>query len=145
MTSTMTLSEALARHDITAADLALADIEVPVLCGPQRQGDILITPRAPLGKAELATMTACDRAGVAVVRGEATGNTHLLDAVEGTVLWQAHDGATGDLLLGVLHVEEGSVANLLHTDEHGCNAIGPGTYTLHGKREMAEEIRRVAD
>lgn len=141
----MTLEKALARHNITAADAALADIEVPVLTGPQRQGDILIKPRAPLGNAERATMTTVPRSGVAVVRAEATGNTHLLDAVEGTVLWQAANTVEGDVLLGVLHVEDGSVANLLHTDEHGCNAIGPGTYTLHGKREMADEIRRVAD
>jgi hypothetical protein len=141
----MTLEKALARHNITVADDLLADIEVPVLCSPQRQGDILIQPRAPLGAAELQSMTPVGREGVAVVRGEATGNTHLLDAVQGTVLWQPHAGNAGDLLLGVLHVEDNSVANLLHTDEHGCNGIGPGTYTLHGKREMAEEIRRVAD
>ena len=40
---------------------------------------------------------------------------------------------------------DGSVAHLIHTDEHGCNAVGPGVYVLHGKREQAEEIRRVAD
>lgn len=142
---TMTLTQALARHDLTAADESLAEIEVPVLTGTQRQGDILITPRAPIGNAELGSMIPVPREGVAVVRGEATGNTHLLDAIDGTVLWQAHVGRQGDVLLGVLHVPFGSTAHLIHTDEHGCNAIGEGTYTLHGKREMAEEIRRVAD
>lgn len=141
----MTLTKALARHNITAADAALADIEVPVLTGAQRQGDVLIIPRAPIGAAERTLMTAVPREGIAVVRGEATGNTHLLDAVEGTVLWGASPSTVGDLVLGVLHVEPDSAAHLLHTDEHGCNGIGPGTYVLHGKREMAEEIRRVAD
>lgn len=142
---TMTLEKALARHNIAVADELLADIEVPVLTGPQRQGDILIIPRAPIGEAELASMTHVGREGVAVVRGEATGNTHLLDAVDGDVFWRAHEGQAGDVLLGVLYVPQGSTAHLLHTDEHGCNAIGAGTYTLHGKREMADEIRRVAD
>lgn len=143
--TTMTLSAALARHNITAADDALAEIEVPVLTGAQRQGDVLILPRPPLGAAERSQMIAVPREGVAVVRGEATGNTHLLDAATGVVLWAASNPRDADLTLGVLHVEHGAVANLLHTDEHGCNAIGPGTYVLHGKREMADEIRRVAD
>lgn len=143
---TMTLTEALARHDIPVADELLAAIEVPILTGPQRQGDILCPPRPAVGAAELTTMSAVPREGVAVVRGEATGNTHLLDAVEGNVMWVANPAAgPTDLTLGVLHVPEGAVAHLIHTDEHGCNAIGPGTYRLVGKREMAEEIRRVAD
>lgn len=141
----MTLEKALARHDITVADELLAQIEVPILSGPQRQGDILIIPRGKMGKAEREGMAEVGREGVAVVRGEATGNTHILDAVAGPVLWQAHTGSAGDVSLGVLHVDEGSVAHLLHSDEHGCNAIGPGTYVLHGKREMAQETRRVAD
>jgi hypothetical protein len=45
----------------------------------------------------------------------------------------------------VLDVPEGAVAYLIHTDEHGANGIGPGTYRLTGKREQADEIRRVAD
>lgn len=142
---TMTLTQALARHDITAADEALAEIEVPILTGPQRQGDILVIPRAQLGAAELPAMTQVPREGVAVVRGEATGNTHLLDAVDGVVLWQPTQARVGEVTLGILHVEAGSAALLIHTDEHGANGIGPGTYTLHGKREMADEIRRVAD
>lgn len=143
---TMTLSAALARHNIEAADAALAEIEVPVLTGPQRQGDVLILPRPKAGGAELLTMRPVPTEGVAVVRGEATGNTHLLDRIEGEVLWVAHTATDpDDLMLGVLHVEPGAVAMLIHTDEHGANGIGPGTYVLHGKREMADEIRRVAD
>jgi hypothetical protein len=142
---TMTMTEALARHNLSVADEMLATIEVPVLSGPQRQGDILIVPRPALGVAELTAMTPVPRAGVAVVRGEATGNTHLLDAVQGAMLWRAAAGNTDDLVLGVLHVPDDAVAHLIHTDEHGCNGIAPGTYTLHGKREQAEEIRRVAD
>lgn len=149
--TTMTISDALARHDITVADELLAEIEVPVLTGPQRQGDVLILPRPAAGKAELGAMTPVGRAGVAVVRGEATGNTHLLDAVSGVVLWTPDmSGSRDGLTLGVLYVGDNAdggpgVAHLLHTDEHGCNGIGVGTYVLRGKREQAEIERRVAD
>ena len=144
--STMTLTEVLSRHDISVADELLADIEVPVLTGVQRQGDVLIVPRGKLGVAERAAMASIPATGVAVVRGEATGNTHLLDAIDGDCRWSAHESrSTGDLVLGVLEVPEGALAALIHTDEHGCNMIGAGVYVLHGKREMADEIRRVAD
>lgn len=145
MTTTMTFAEALGRHNITADDV-LAGIEVPVLTGPQRQGDVLIVPRPALGAAERQAMTTVGSNGVNVVRGEATGNAHILDAVQGDVLWVSHIATSADdLTLGVLHVPAGGVAHLLHTDEHGCNGIGPGTYVLTGKREMADEIQRVAD
>ena len=142
---TMTIQAALARHNITCANALIAEIEVPVLTCVQRQGDVLIIPRSLAGQAELDQMTPVGRDGVAVVRGEATGNTHLLDAVEGDVRWLAHQGQPGDLTLGTLHVGPGGVANLLHTDEHGANGIGPRTYTLRGKRQQGQEIRRVAD
>lgn len=134
----------LARHDIHPADQAIADIDVPILTGPQRQGDVLIAPRPPLGRAELASMTPLPAAGIPVVRGEATGNTHILTPEHNTtVMWSPTEG---DLLrLGVLHVPAGAVAWLVHTDEHGVNGIGPGTYIVTGKREQADELRRVAD
>lgn len=139
-----TLTDILARHRITVPDDTIADLTIPVLAGPQRQGDVLIIPRPKLGAAELASMRPVPAEGVAVVRGEATGNTHLLSP-DGTVMWSAAPARPGDLTLGVLHVADGSTAWLIHTDEHGANGIAPGTYTLHGKREQADEIRRVQD
>jgi hypothetical protein len=139
---TTTYREALDRAGVTVPDETLADLEVPVLTGVQRQGDVLIVPRGPLtgSDAERAAMVPAD--GVPVVRGEATGNTHLLMTDRGSgVSWLP---ATG-LLLGVLTVPDGAVAHLIHTDEHGVNAIGPGIYEMRGKREQAEEVRRVAD
>jgi hypothetical protein len=142
-----TFATILDRAGITTPDQALADIDVPILTGPQRQGDVLVAPRPPLGAAELATMTPVPAAGAAVVRGEATGNTHLLMPEHGhTILWvPATPTRDMDVTLGVLHVPEGATAWLIHTDEHGVNGIGAGTYTLRGKREQAEEIRRVQD
>lgn len=144
--STMTLTQALARHDISVADELLANIEVPVLGGVQRQGDVLIVPRGKLGAAERASMRPIPSTGVPVVRGEATGNTHLLDAITGVCRWAPHTASVaGDVTLGVLEVPDDGLAALIHTDEHGCNMIAPGVYVLHGKRELAQELRRVQD
>lgn len=119
-----------------------ADAEVPVLTGPQAQGDLMVVPvdRVPAGLVP-SLVTA---AGVQVVTGEATGNTHWLHAGFDSpgVAWTRVDRG---LTIGYVTVPEGQTALLVHTDEHGANAIGAGVYAVHGKREMADEIRRVAD
>lgn len=140
-----TLTNILTRAGVTVPDELIADMEVPVLTGPQRQGDVLVIPRPPLGGAELDSLHPAPAGGVAVVVGEATGNTHLLQPEPDTVVLWKPDTTGAGVALGTLHVPEGAVAWLIHTDEHGANGIGPGTYRLHGKREMADEIRRVAD
>lgn len=146
--STLTYADTLGKHNISLPDDLIADVEVPVLTGPQCQGDVGIWPRAVIGAAELDRATVVPAEGIAVVRGEATtgGNAHILDAYHGDVFWLPADGRSSDALaLGVLHVPEGSTAMLTHTEEHTSNGIGPGTYRLTGKREQADEIRRVAD
>lgn len=137
-----TFTEVLARHNITVPDATLAELEVPVLTGPQRQGDVFIWPaEAP---SSMDGFTAVPREGVAVVFGEATGNTHRLDA-DGPVFWSPARQSAGSLLLGTVLVPEGSQAYLIHDQEHGANGMGPGAYRLVGKREQADQIRRVAD
>ncbi len=142
----LTLTEVLSKHDVTVPDETIADLTVPILAGPQRQGDVLIAPRAKFGTAELADFIPVPAEGIAVVRGEEStgGNTHLLHA-EGDVRWAPAVQARGSVSLGRLMVGEGATAYLIHTDEHGANGIAPGAYVLHGKREQADEIRRVAD
>jgi hypothetical protein len=134
-----TYAEILEHVGVTVPDPVFAQLEVPVISDlPQRQGDVFIepTPRIPAGGNPI------PHAGVAVVRGEATGNTHILQTF-GTCTWLPSDGR--GVVLGHLHVPAGETCNLIHTDEHGVNAVGPGSYTLKGKRELADEIRRVAD
>lgn len=146
MTTTITYGDALGKHGIALPPDLLADVEIPVLAGPQCQGDVGIWPRPRAGAAELTTMTEVPADGIVIVRGEAAGgNAHILDAATGPVLWVAAPAEQGSIDLGVLHVPDGSVALLTHTDEHGSTGIGPGTYRLTGKREQADEIRRVAD
>lgn len=78
--TTATFRDVLGRHNITVPDQTIAEITVPVLSGPQRQGDIAIFPREPLTPAERSMAVQVPPEGIAVVRGEATGNTHMLSA-----------------------------------------------------------------
>lgn len=110
-------------------------VEVPVLRGMQRQGDIIVIP-ASVGESGGTSVPA---EGVPVVRGENGGNTHLLLA-DGAVSWKVASGQ----LIGRLTVAEGSAAYLAHP-EHGYMGIAPGSYTIHRQREQADEIRIVAD
>ncbi len=141
----ITFIEAADRVGVALPAGLIADAEVPVISGlPQRQGDVLIAPRAKLGKAEKADQVVVSCAGVQVVRGENGGNTHWLHA-DGPVTYAPAVQRAGDTTLGILDVPTGATAYLIHTDEHGTNAVGEGTYVLRGKVEQAEELRRVAD
>lgn len=133
----------LDRADVTCAvEEVLADIEVPIVAGPQRQGDVGVFPRPALTPAERQALSLVPAAGIPVVRGESgVRNSHVLLA-DGPVSWASRSGG---IELGVLDVPEGSTAHLIHTDEHSAISIAPGTYRVTGKREQADEIRRVAD
>lgn len=134
-----TYGQMLEKHNIAIPAHLEASAEIPVLTGPQCQGDVGIFPTA---KATLAEFEPVPVGGVAVVKGEAGGHTHWLDG-EGDVQF-AFTNQT-DLVLGELKVGADSTAWLTHEDEHGSNAMGPGLYVLRGKRELADEIRRVQD
>lgn len=132
----------LSRHKINTEGIEHLDMEVPVLTGPQRQGDILVIPVAPpkdLGETIPAK-------GVVVVRGETTGgNAHILHSLEGDCYWApAADAATG-LAQGCLTVPDDSSATLIHTQEHNVIGVGPGFYEIRRQREFAGEWRRVSD
>lgn len=140
--TTLTYKEALGKHDIALPDDLMADIEVPIVTGPQCQGDVGVWPRERLGRAERGAFTPVPADGLPIVQGT---NTHILDAYEGDVLWSPAQARDGEVTIGILDVPEGAVAYLTHTDEHGSTGIGPGTYRVTGKREQADIIRRVAD
>ena len=133
----MTYATALDKVGVTVPDHLLADAEVPILTGPQAQGDLLIVP---IGTTD-AEMKPVPDEGVQV---EATGNSHFLHRgfdSPGVEYARVTDGQC----IAVVSVPEGQSAQLIHTDEHGANGLGPGLYGIHEKREMADEIRRVTD
>lgn len=143
-----TYGSALSKIGVTIPGHLLAEVEVPVLTGPQPQGDLLIVPAADdeFAVSGVALKLVPDE-GVQVVYGEATGHTHWLHRGFDSpgVTWGRVVGGSDPLVEGVVHVPEGEVAELIHSDEHGCNAMGPGTYVIRGKREQADHISRVAD
>ena len=133
-----TITTLQSKFNTETMDHLLADADVPVLTGAQRQGDILIFPMRP-GKVDGLVQVPSE--GYPVVRGENGGNTHRLLA-EGKVSY-APNTQRGQRL-GTLVVEKGATAWLEHP-EHGFNGIGAGTYIINRQREQADEIRLVAD
>lgn len=136
---TATYGDVLAAYDVEIAAHLEAQAAIPVLTGLQVQGDVAIIPTGP--SAKKGSLVPAE--GVAVVRGESGGNTHLLVA-EGPVSWAPVVGNPTLLDLGVVTVPQGATAFLLHP-EHGANAMGPGNYILRRQREQADELRVVAD
>ena len=121
---------------------AFGDAEVPVIAGkPQHQGDLFIVP---MRKGNVEGLEKVPTEGVAVIRGEAGGNTHLLLAEGDVQFARAPQTRTGGVLLGTMLVGEGGIA-VLHHIEHGYNLVGPGMYSLRGKRTQMSEVTRVTD
>jgi hypothetical protein len=116
----------------------IADAEVPVVSGLQRQGDVIVVPTR---RGNVAGAFPVPAEGIAVVRGESGGNTHLLIA-DGLCSWKP--SGTRDATQGTLTIDEGGAAYLIHP-EHGAQGIAPGQYIIRRQREQAEEIRLVAD
>ena len=131
-----TNTEVLTRHGYSDLSLEYPELEIPLLTGPQRQGDLLIIPApAHTGGKPL------DR-GVEVVRSEAGSNTHCL---HGDGQWLESTSAATALVQGWLLVPEGGECYLIHSEEHNAIGIAPGSYEIRRQREYAGEWRRVAD
>ena len=140
---TTTYGSILDQHQVEVPAHLEADAEVPVLTGLQRQGDIIVIP---MRTARVSGQNPVPPDGVAVVRGEAGGNTHLLVGGDPdvTVLWVSRQATAQDPDLGTLTVPDGGSAYLLHP-EHGAQGIGPGDYIIRRQVEAAEQARLVAD
>lgn len=135
----------LAAHGVNLDSIEHLDLEVPIVTGNQRQGDVYLLKvtrdrtdgAQPIGKN-----------GVVVVRAETnSANTHTLHTLTGECLWlpNARADQDGELVQGWLTVLAGSEATLIHTEEHNVLGIGEGTYEIRRQREYAGEWRRVAD
>lgn len=134
-----TTTQLSATTGVTVVTAIYDDIDIPVLSGLQRQGDVIVLPRPGLTAA-----TSVPAGGTPVVRGENGGNTHAIYAAGGPVFCDVESGSAEDLRVAVLAVPEGSTAYLAHP-EHGYMGVAPGTYEVRRQREMAEELRMVAD
>jgi hypothetical protein len=136
-----TLDRIMSPHGVAIPDHLVAQAEVELISDrPQRQGDVYVIPQCP-GRIDGATPIPPE--GIAVVRGEAGGNTHLLVG-EGPVSWLPKTVAGDAAIQGVLDVREGGSAYLLHP-EHGAQGIGPGQYIVRRQREQQDKIALVRD
>lgn len=135
------LGDILRRAGVGDLRVLDAQVDVPVLVGvPQRQGDLLVLPRPGVVPAT----TPIPAAGVTVVRAQSsTRNTHSLHSWDGAP--SRYDSRPAGLVVGVLTVPPGSTAYLVHAEEHGANAFGPGSYEIRRQREFAGEWRTVTD
>lgn len=121
--------------------------DIPVLTGLQFQGDVAVIPTDDGHTTTIVQdKHAVPREGIAVVKGENGGNTHLLLAAGPCYFAPSPTSGTNpdDLDLGELTVAEGATAYLAHP-EHAYTGIAAGTYTLRRQREQADVTRFVAD
>lgn len=146
-----TLSELAERFGYFDLGVALLEVEIPVLTGLQRQGDILVVPWQPTEQPSDDWLEKLD--GVEVTFA-ITGHTHTLhgegqwfgwETSDDGLRWLARqfhaDNLVDDLnfLHGVLRVPSGGAAYLMHSDEHGALGIGPGWYQVRGQLQYAEQ------
>lgn len=132
MVTTHTNETVLATAGIDPTNLEFPDLEIPVLTGIQRQGDVIVVPSvAPVAGVPIGD-------GVDVVEAETDSmNSHILI---GDGHWLRHSG--DGLVAGTVWVPEGGEAFLIHTEEHNALGIGPGCYQVRRQREWAPEVAR---
>lgn len=122
-----------------------ADLDIPVLSGPQCQGDVSVCPIDLYGTTPtFGDPVAVTGAGVEVIRGGAMNNAHTLRSLDAGVVWRPVVFSGEGVALGELTVADGAQCFLEHS-EHGFNGVAAGTYVVGRQREQAEAVRMVAD
>jgi hypothetical protein len=145
-----TLMELSKQYSREVYDHVLAEFggdDVPVLAGRQSQGDVRIAPVDATSSVRVkkdAKWTPVGAKGIDVVRPANGGHTHTLTAPAGAAMWTTDVTDSDDLAVGVVRVEDGNEAWLMH-QEHGATGIAPGNYVIRRQREQAEIQRLVAD
>lgn len=143
--NTHTNATVLADKGISLDNIEHLDLEVPIVTGNQRQGDVYLLKVTTDRTKDAEPIS---KAGIVVVRAEtSSANTHTLHALTGECLWlpNARANQEDELVQGWLTVKPGAEATLIHTEEHNVLGIGAGTYEIRRQREFAGEWQRVAD
>lgn len=116
---------------------------IPVLHGPQAQGDVIAIPIDP--HAKIATAAAKARwvevppGGVTLVAG---AHAHVLAADPGTCRYTLDVVDPTGLAVAIVTADD--TAWLLHP-EHGGTGLAAGTWAIRRQREQAAEQRLVSD
>ena len=137
-----TLQVLAMRYGYDDLSLAFPDVDIPVVTGVQRQGDVLVLPSQPPSCLPGFGRRQGLRAGVVVVGSESSGHTHTLYG-DGTVRRLADPTSPAalprpDATVAWLRVPAGGEAFLMHSDEHCALGIGPGTYQLRRQLEYRD-------
>lgn len=131
----MKLAELLDHNDLDVLAHLERQVTVPVLDGPQAQGDLIVLPLAMI-----TTVAALPRArwvsvpagGVELIRGVAGNNPHTLVADAGTCSWTVE--VRDPLGLGIALFANTAPAYLIHP-EHGGSGVAPGTWLVRRQQE----------
>lgn len=139
----MELKELLDRTGLDVLDHLETQVAVPVVDGPQAQGDLIVLPAALVRRPDRwwSTLLPLRASGVELVRGVAGNNPHTLVADPGACRWSP---ARDRLGLGVAYVENTGPAYLIHP-EHGGTGIAPGRWVIRRQRESGHGFALVAD
>lgn len=142
---TITVSAAIEQFGVDVLDYLDRQAEIPVLTGPQCQGDVSICPASLYGtKPTFGDPVAVAGAGVEVIRGGAMNNAHTLLSADAGVTWRPVLFSDEGVALGLLTVPDGATAYVAHP-EHSYSGVGAGTFVVGRQREQAEAVRMVAD
>ena len=130
-----TLAELTSAYGVDVLEHLDHQADIPVLSGPQIQGDVSILPVTTK-----AAVTSIPAGGLVVATGREGHDHRLLPGgfFDPAPQWD------GSLVIGTLTVPEGVEQYLAH-DEHGYTGIAAGTYQVGRQREFAGEWRQVAD
>ncbi|WP_287004067.1 MULTISPECIES: hypothetical protein [Gordonia] len=136
MNSIITLDDLTTFSGLDVLDHLDRSIRIPVISGPQAQGDLMIVPLSMVRNAIVTRpwthTTHVRREGVELLRSAAGGNPHSLVADDGTCTWSSPVQDAEGLALGIIDTSQ--AAFLIHP-EHGATGIAPGRYVIRRQRE----------
>ncbi|HEX3786156.1 MAG TPA: hypothetical protein VHX38_41455 [Pseudonocardiaceae bacterium] len=131
----MRLAQLLDRTGLDVLDHLEREVTVPIIDGPQAQGDLIVIPFDLLGTVTLRPWSgtrAVPAEGVELVRGVAGNNPHTLVADPGTCTWTT--GLRDAVGLSIGMFANTAPAYLIHP-EHGGSGVAPGRWLVRRQQE----------
>ncbi|WP_216206792.1 hypothetical protein [Amycolatopsis aidingensis] len=138
----MDLAELLDRTGLDVLDHLERQATIPVLDGPQAQGDLIVLPLSMLTPVDLligARWRPVPLEGVELVRGAAGNNPHTLVAESGACQWTT--AVRDPLGLGIVAFENTAPAYLVHP-EHGGSGVAAGCWLVRRQQERGVGARK---
>lgn len=131
----MKLAELLDFHDLDVLAHLERQVTVPVLDGPQAQGDVIVLPAAMVPEVTAqpwASWRSVPAGGVELVRGVAGNNPHTLVADADVCSWTF--GVRDPFGLGIALFSNTAPVYLIHP-EHGGSGVAPGSWLVRRQQE----------